>query len=661
MELLTLPLIPQIRYEVSFSTEIVESASAIEQRIPKLCEPQIKLTTSEMVLTESEWFVLRDFFKDRDGKKEPFLFELPFDWLSGYNTYLLNGKVYKSFSVGGVTTRKKMNGMTTTTQKTRLQLRFDTENIEAFQIVKQPDYNAHPFLPYTETYYRVSPIAMIEVLEATDITYTAADFGALSTSFVYPVLPINSQGDKIIVQVEGSDSGIEGRFKRGEKDLLKYNSTVLYLEEFETVLTHFLASKGRLLSHGDGYRFDSDTLGFTQLTEDVYQVDNIDLVKPANTSPQTPTLIFTDTSSFNQDFNSPPNGTYTFTINAPSSLNSYPAANVKAYIISASWDDTAALGNFYRGTLGSFSGTELVGVGKKSYTAIVNQTGNGPCFFSGQIRWEVYDSSLSVLNPVFPYCSLVKIVRRDGTIEGFSSWGANLTISGVLYKGNTAINPTAINKKSGISTDNLEFRSFLSDNNISDFSIEAGLYEDAWVTLYIANLHTLATEITFYGFVGEITKTDSYFIFELQSQTTLLERAISKKTATRCSYQFCDEYCGLNINSFKTTRTVSHQMTSKSIKVLSSSIGGEFKEGYFVFETGVLKGARFDIKEANGGQDVHTHRIIPDAIGNGTDQITLYQGCKKNQSDCNFYSNIANFGGFPSGGNWFPGPDIYMN
>lgn len=660
MELLTLPVIPDIRYELTWLTEIIESAAALEQRIPKRPEFQIKISVQEMTLTEAEWFELEAFFKARDGKEEAFIFDLPFDWLSGFSTFLLGGKVVKSFSVGGVSTYKSFPAMTTTTQRTRLKLRFDTESIEAYQIVKEPDMNAHPFIGYTQTYYRVLPFSMIEVLEETPVSYTAFDFGTVATPFVYPILPDNSKGDRITVNIESSDSGLEGRTKRGEKELLKYNGTILYQEEFESVLAHFVASKGRLLSHSDGFRFDSDTLGFTQRQEDLFQMDNVDLVKPPTEGGTNPTLLFTETSTFSENYGFPPNGTYTFTINAPTAVQSHPASNIKAYLVNANWDDAAQLGDFYRPSLGSFSGNELIGTGKKTYTARVDQLALGPCFFGGSIRWEVWSDSVSVVDSVFPYCTLLKLTRRDGTVEGFNSWGKSFTISGVTYRGNTAINPTAVNKKSGVSTDNLEFRSFLSDDNISDFAIEAGLYQEAEVEMFICNIVDQSVENTFTGFVGEITKTDSYFIFELQSRTTLLSRAISKKTQTRCPYQFCDANCKLDINNFKTTRTVQHQMTSKNIKVLGSSVGQEFEEGYFVFETGHLKGARFDIKQANGGQDVHTHQIIPDAIANGVDTITLYQGCKKNISNCKAYANYINFGGFPLGGNWMPGVDIYM-
>lgn len=613
-----------------------------------------------MILTEDEWFALKDFFVAQDGKTEAFEFELPFDWLANAICFNASGRIVKSFTVGGVTTYKEFPAMSDTDQPTRLKVRFDTENLEAFQIVKQADPDIHPFMGSTQTYYRVSPIALIEVLACTDITYTATDFGTIATPFTYPILPVNSSGDRITVQVESSDSKQEGRTKRGEKELLKYNGTVLYLEEFQEVLGYFLAAKGRLLPHSDGFRFDADTLSFTQLQEDIFQVDSLDLLLPPGLE-ENPSLIFSTTSTFSQNFNYPPNGTYTFTIEAPNSLNTYPASNIKAYLTSADWDDAATLGEWSRDVLGSFSGSESIGKGKKSYTAVVQQLALGPCYFSGTIQWEVYSGPVDAIDPVFPYCTIVKIVRRDGTVEGFSSWGANLEIDDVTYRGNTAINPTAINKKSGVSTDNLEFRSFLSDDNISNFAIEAGLYEEADVTLYIANIHSLATEIVFSGFIGEITKTDSYFIFELQSRTTLLERAISKKTATRCHYNFCDSYCGLNIDDFKTTRTVSHLSSARTLTVLGDGIGEDFEEGYFEFTTGILTGARFDIKESTGGQDVQTYRVIPSGFEGGTDEITLYKGCKKSPSHCKAYGNFANFGGFLSGGNWMPGPDIYMS
>ena len=67
---------------------------------------------------------------------------------------------------------------------------------------------------------------------------------------------------------------------------------------------------------------------------------------------------------------------------------------------------------------------------------------------------------------------LVKITRTDGVIKGFTTFDQNLVISGVTYKADGALTPSALQSSSGLATDNLEVTGILNSADIVDADIE---------------------------------------------------------------------------------------------------------------------------------------------------------------------------------------------
>jgi len=141
-------------------------------------------------------------------------------------------------------------------------------------------------------------------------------------------------------------------------------------------------------------RFESDQISFRFDAHDpgsgqaIFYLSGLPIVQTGAVYAE---LIFSTTSTFVDDIasSSPPDGIYGFGISGPSSLDSYSDIQIRAYLVSASYDNVVSLGLFYSTDLGSYSGNYFLGIGK-TFTAMLIQSGSGPCYFFGMIRWEAW-------------------------------------------------------------------------------------------------------------------------------------------------------------------------------------------------------------------------------------------------------------------------------
>ena len=140
-------------------------------------------------------------------------------------------------------------------------------------------------------------------------------------------------------------------------------------------------------------RFEADSISFRfdaqdQSGEAIFYLSGLPIVQTRSVFSE---LLFTTTSTFEDTIaeSNPPNGIYPFPITAPSSLDNYSDDQIRAYLIGAQWDNRAVLGLFSRDTLGTFSGSDFIGVGK-TFNPVIIQDSLGPCYFLGTIRWEAW-------------------------------------------------------------------------------------------------------------------------------------------------------------------------------------------------------------------------------------------------------------------------------
>jgi len=128
------------------------------------------------------------------------------------------------------------------------------------------------------------------------------------------------------------------------------------------------------------------------------------------------------------------------------------------------------------------------------------------------------------------------------------------------------------------------------------------------------------------------------------SKYNLKEVTIPKRSySSLCSFNFCDENCGLNIDDFKVELQV-----------------GEFNINGFTIQSDLLKNLYYDLISGFVVTDKQETQYIT-AYDESAGEITLlkpflftdiinikvYYGCSKTTESCEKYNNISHFGGFP--------------
>jgi len=274
-------------------------------------------------------------------------------------------------------------------------------------------------------------------------------------------------------------------------------------------------------------------------------------------------------------------------------------------------------------------------------------------------------SSKNLANEVLSYARCIRIVRQDGTVLGFTTHDKDLFIDGVNYRAREAVNPTNIEQKWDLSTNNSEIESILSSDAIRDGDILTGKYNDANVGIYLVNFtdlpNTIEDSIILQsGIVGEVTATDFNYTFEVVSKaSTLLNRKASKKISPVCLYRFGDSDCGVNLAPYTYSVTVTEVIDSSTFKINGTIPDNALNYGKASFTSGLNNNLDGFILNYSANQ-IKLFAGMPYIIQVG-DTLTVVQGCAKTPTACKSYNNYLRFGGFPTGGNFMPGNDFLLH
>lgn len=279
--------------------------------------------------------------------------------------------------------------------------------------------------------------------------------------------------------------------------------------------------------------------------------------------------------------------------------------------------------------------------------------------FTGSTLNSINNDYRSILNSdILPYVYLIKIEREDGVQLGFTTYDKKLILDNLEYNKPTNSNNTEL--KIDLSVNSSEINTIINDGAINDGDIINGLYDNAEITIYLANVgDTDVNHIIYKGLVGEITKTDVYSRFEVTSKNeTLLNRKSNYRMSPTCNFDFGDSNCSFDVNSLKVTTTIQNVINSKEL-VVSDNLVGTFTYGILEFKNGFNINTKFFIlNQTNSNLKLFSSIPYPINVG---DIVELTPGCDKSESACKSYNNFVNFGGFPTSGNFMPGNDKVYN
>lgn len=259
----------------------------------------------------------------------------------------------------------------------------------------------------------------------------------------------------------------------------------------------------------------------------------------------------------------------------------------------------------------------------------------------------------------------VKVTRRDGSVQGFTSGDTTLEVDGVFYEACDTVAASGIRSSEGTGVDNLDLIGLIDTESITDVNLRAGIYDGADVELFVVNYEDLSQGalILTVGTFGELLFRDGEWIAEVRSLMQRLAQQFGELTSPVCRVKALgDERCkfvlvpGTHINP----RTV-FSVTSTIVVTFDadSAATNFYRYGLVEMTSGDNDGLTRTIKShtLTGGRAVLTlAEPFPFAIAVGNTGI-LTKGCDRRIETCIAdFDNALNYRGEPH----IPGTDQIM-
>ena len=84
-------------------------------------------------------------------------------------------------------------------------------------------------------------------------------------------------------------------------------------------------------------------------------------------------------------------------------------------------------------------------------------------------------------------CWCWRLIRRDGTRQGFTDHDRSLEFDDTLFEAASGFEASEVRESLGLSVDNLEIEGALSSASLNDADLDAGLYDEAQIDIFRVN------------------------------------------------------------------------------------------------------------------------------------------------------------------------------
>ena len=254
-----------------------------------------------------------------------------------------------------------------------------------------------------------------------------------------------------------------------------------------------------------------------------------------------------------------------------------------------------------------------------------------------------------------------KITRADGTVLGFTDYHEDLVVSGLTYESQAGmVRATAISGGSDLGVANADVETVLDSDAIDREDLEAGLFDFANVRIFLVNyLAPDAWQIKLLrGRLGEVSLGQHTAQAELRSLTQMLQQRTGRTHEVACPYELGDAKCGVDLDDFRVTGTVTHVLNQHRIRDTSrTEANGWFSQGKITFTSGNNAGLSMEIQTHTSSNDnlvLSLDMPYPIEVG---DEYEATPGCTKTYAVCQAKFDNQNFGGWP----WIPGTDFALS
>lgn len=252
-------------------------------------------------------------------------------------------------------------------------------------------------------------------------------------------------------------------------------------------------------------------------------------------------------------------------------------------------------------------------------------------------------------------CQCWIVERSDGVKIGFTDHDQDIIVDGVLCERCAGMESSSIEERTGLNVDASEVAGALQSDRITDKEIESGKYDNARVSTYVVNwIDPNQNFLDRISIIGEITREDGAFRFELRGVSALLDQTRGRHFVRRCQADLGDKTCKVDLAdlTYYGSGVVEDVKSAQSFSAAGLENFAEdwFSGGRLEWLTGANTGLTIEVaRHAQSGIQSSISLWLPmnKEIAAG-DTFSVTAGCDKLFETCKAkFSNQLNFQGFP--------------
>lgn len=244
------------------------------------------------------------------------------------------------------------------------------------------------------------------------------------------------------------------------------------------------------------------------------------------------------------------------------------------------------------------------------------------------------------------------VIRRDGSVFGFTNHDRDIVYGGTRYAAATGFSASSVEHRAEMTVGNLEIAGFLNSASITESDLTGGKWDGATVEVSLVNYSDLTQGDLWVagGEFGEVALVDGRFAVELKGLAQKLQTSIGRVISPHCDAIFCDSRCGLTVGDYTVAGAVTGVTSRKTFNTDHTDATGYFSYGLLTFTSGANEGVQIEVAAYSKdiGYDALFSLVLsaPYDIQVG-DTISVVAGCDKTFNKCAVFNNTVNFRGFP--------------